>query len=911
VFTDTITFGQNTEFDLPDGWTANINPVLTSNTYNAGDSIFATITVNYPSENLPYFVQRIEIRQFIQEQNPDGTGINIETSVSAMIYFTPYNTIEIWSMQDFTNLPRRWHFPENSNLQERIYIDKSSLPVSNINFIQPINWYDETKSWEEDWMDNFREINISGLAYNILMSPIPPDSIEYYDNYGDGPDSATTKKTFSGSVYGQLRAYFINDLGLGVYIPLAGIKVKLRENDFGGITQNFGETYTDENGNYYIAYSKSQLFEGNNIELFLKFVAATDNSTKITAANFWGNRYEYTTGQWSSGQTNYNQQKNYVLWENTYPAEAFKSVHWARRGFQYFSNQNATLQKNLQIKPYANNSWYEPALIPPIFEPTIHLADNDGDRENILYHEFGHFTMHRLQNNNFTTPYGEDGFNHFWTKENTSLLAWAEGWANVVQMILDAAYWQEDGEYARDENDFFEVREHHSWSSVNQTFNYINNGFRSEYYIACAIYDLWDGTSKGLPNTIPGSNLHGWNDTEQGDNGWRSEDDVEINFYQICKPLIDHPSGDGGYLSSGKIKNIQDYYMYLLDNMGSNCNIKSDISRVFRENRVQWNIPEYEWGWHSSNLTSDYIWQTKEKYENPSSALISNWYDDYRVNFYNDDNFNEYRYSAWPSKDLLITDNYNLGIWDDFSSVYRQAELYLNDAIRPDYTGFSSVHGDYTTCGCIEIDVRNGKLELGGIETTATLTVNNCSTIRLRNHGKLVINDNSTLIIECGAALEYEEGAIIELNGENAQLIIKGKLGIGSNTTFLFHGTGSLTKLGPSDLVIPYPNSANSSFIVESGTNTVLVAKNSIRLKPGFHAKAGCHFRAYLDPSLPDCDVKSLTVSSNGDSNLSQTLSSSDKNSYSDIKWEPNEDSLTHKKDVKLLTRLIGNYPNP
>ncbi|MBI4647491.1 MAG: hypothetical protein HY738_13105, partial [Bacteroidia bacterium] len=47
VFTDTITFGQNTEFDLPDGWTANINPVLTSNTYNAGDSIFATITVNY------------------------------------------------------------------------------------------------------------------------------------------------------------------------------------------------------------------------------------------------------------------------------------------------------------------------------------------------------------------------------------------------------------------------------------------------------------------------------------------------------------------------------------------------------------------------------------------------------------------------------------------------------------------------------------------------------------------------------------------------------------------------------------------------------------------------------------------------------------------------------------------------
>jgi len=54
-------------------------------------------------------------------------------------------------------------------------------------------------------------------------------------------------------------------------------------------------------------------------------------------------------------------------------------------------------------------------------------------------------------------PYGETGVNlHYWSEENNGLLAWIEGWANAIQMILDAAHWQEDNEYGLDEGHIYE-----------------------------------------------------------------------------------------------------------------------------------------------------------------------------------------------------------------------------------------------------------------------------------------------------------------------------------------------------------------------------------------------------------------------------------------------------------------------
>lgn len=483
-----------------------------------------------------------------------------------MVYFTPYNTIEIWNLQDFQNLPRRWFTPIENPDTTRIYIDPSNIPESNIDTSVYINW--EIGDWEDDWQDEYREVKMQGLSYAVLMKPVPPDSVDYYKSIGDGPDSTNISgeksKIFTGVVYGHLYTKINNDLGNPALVALTGIKVKLMDQDKFW-AETIETTYTDNHGYFEIHYSTNQKFEGENMELFLRFKSRTNSDYQIHSTNLIGSNYKVNSEQISVPQNaGWNQIETILAYDESNYYDAFRTVHWANNGFRYFEAENRPLGKrltihiNIDVTPSITGSFY---MLGNIF-----LTDHAGDKENTPYHEFGHYTMYKLQSNNFTYPYGENGCaDHGWDKENTSSLAWVEGWAEAIRMILDAAYWAEDDEYGFDNGGWppNESRSHnHSWPNSSN----INNGFRSEYYIACAIYDLWDGAGKGLPNTIPGFSIHGWNDSGQGIYGWKSVDDIELSFYNICKPLVDHPTGMQGYIAGDKCMNIHDYYRYLVDN---------------------------------------------------------------------------------------------------------------------------------------------------------------------------------------------------------------------------------------------------------------------------------------------------------------------------------------------------------
>jgi len=773
-FLDTITFSDSLFLKLPERWGMSINPALLGNTYNANDSVIITFTINYPLDAIPYFVQHIVVSHYL------AGDFKEEIYASAMIYFTPYNTIEIWDLQDFSDLTRRWHSPDEITDTTRVYIDKNDIPVSDIDTSVEIDWYDPQRDWEDDWMDNFREVSIPGLAYDVLMKPIPPDSINYYNELADG---ITLKSTFTGSVNGHLRANFMNDIYVSATIPLAGIRVKLRQQrSFLGITwwTDLASGYTNENGYFSFTYDTES--SGNYIKLGLQFISYTNSEFEITATNFWGSRFEHTI-KWDVGQTAHSTY-NYTFGEFEYPSEAFKTTHWSRRGFQYFKNQNIQpFDKRLRIRPYAvQGSWFDIWVSAVI--PAIHIKNGSGRKEGTTHHEFGHVTMYKLQGNDFTNPFGEQGAaHHYWSRENTSRLAWVEGWANAIEMILDAIYWNEDGEYGYGNSGRYEKRNHFSWGSQEYSEDYwwnIQNGFRSEYYIACAIYDLWDGPSRGLPLIIPESNLHGWNDTEQGERGWRSVDDVELPFKEICRPLIEHtsdsyPWNEGGYIFNERCFNVQDYIYYLLDNYHNDCKTKSDISRVFRENRVLWNIPEYEWGWNITNISSDMIRQSETKAESGWNIFGSflnskNWIDYYLVNYHNKDANNIKQYLAYDyitghplPDDFKITDNYWLGIWDTFSNVYRRSDLGFNNelSILGNYK-----HATFTTCGIIEMDVRYGNVTIGGGGATANIEITDGSILRFRGHGNidnLLINSGSELIIKKGGTLFIQSGTSIKL----------------------------------------------------------------------------------------------------------------------------------------------------
>ena len=81
-------------------------------------------------------------------------------------------------------------------------------------------------------------------------------------------------------------------------------------------------------------------------------------------------------------------------------------------------------------------------------------------------------------------------------------------------------------------------------------------------------------------------------------------------------------------------------------------------------------------------------------------------------------------------------------------------------------------------------------LGTGNVNEEGILYVTRNTTLNLEADGILTINNNSRVIIEEGALLSYHPNTIIQLNGENAVLEIRGKLDILAGATFQTSGTG-------------------------------------------------------------------------------------------------------------------------
>jgi len=184
--------------------------------------------------------------------------------------------------------------------------------------------------------------------------------------------------------------------------------------------------------------------------------------------------------------------------------------------------------------------------------------------------------------------------------------------------------------------------------------------------------------------------------------------------------------------------------------------------------------------------------------------------------------------------DLLVGNNGFLHVNDNSLTRFPLEYTFLAGDNTPPVSGSSS---DLSICNNSTLTIDNvGQFIVGdaaGI-TTAEVKVLSGSTLILKNGSNMKINNNSKLIIECGGRLIFEQGASIELNGNNAQIEIKGHLEIGDNATFTFTGNGSLIKYGSPDMLIPFPNHTNNAFVVSSGTSVRLWRKLRSRSNQGF-----------------------------------------------------------------------------
>lgn len=785
TFESDFSFNQSPVAEVPDGWQISSLPALPAQV-TASSSATIQVALTYPLNNLPYYPKELKFTF------PFDGG---ELHAIAKIYFTPYNTIEVWDIGEFYAQPRIWQEAvEGETEPERTEIPREECE-SDVDFTTM------TEAEIDAFWGEYQELEIEGLAYNVLRKK----SLD---------KSAFNPQRYTFTVSGNLSADITNDLGGAVNIPMAGVQVRLigyviELKDFlfpisSVLKTEIGHTYTDANGNYAINIDEDIRCSGDDFSFQIQVVGETDDYGINARMSVWnvnslGNKVRINSDKETvnEGTTGNPIVVDFDLSGNNGERRAIRAMHWACNGYRYFDEQGVDLQAGLTVvinNNYDGSFYWAPAK-------TLHISHTSVN-ENTVYHEFGHHTMKLLQGNNFTWPVGWDPeiFTHGWGRENTHKLAWAESWANFVQAVLDAAYWEEDDEYSWDGNASLEEKD---------DFNAIENGFRSEYYIATALYDLWDGPSNitgPLPSPsgfheIPNSGgLHAWNDTRPGttptflynlrrslfntEHIYNLTDDVEFTFAEICAPLIEIANTIYEY------EDIGAYYSQLISDKTIEDIVK--INKIFRENDVLLNVQEYDNGIGIGTLSSDNLFTTIEtedffEWKNraiiatgilggiPAALLIAIAADfpviEMDVNYHNPLTTNIYSISPTVSN-TNITDF--LWIGSKNPTEIREASLLLNLQL----VGSSSKNATFTLCGKTLIEVNDGSIVLGGDhtttakETTAKFIIEDGALLDIAAGQDLIINNNSEIVIKSGGTLIIRDNSNL-IMGENTKITVE------------------------------------------------------------------------------------------------------------------------------------------
>lgn len=164
-------------FSLPNNTIVNTYSNIQNQQYVNGDSISLTVNISHTdTSKLSFYPDDI----FLTVHYRSMSSTTNDFRVKAKLYFTPYNTVEIWSMSDFISLPRRWYHPSDNPTAQRVYLNQSEIPQTNI--LNMSLYERDSSNWNDWWVDDFREVEIDGLPYAVLMQPIPVDSLEYYSS---------------------------------------------------------------------------------------------------------------------------------------------------------------------------------------------------------------------------------------------------------------------------------------------------------------------------------------------------------------------------------------------------------------------------------------------------------------------------------------------------------------------------------------------------------------------------------------------------------------------------------------------------------------------------------------------------------------------------------------------------------
>jgi hypothetical protein len=804
---DTLEIKTALTFKLPAVWTASYT--LANYVYLvAGDSLAIPFTIQYPASRLSFFPEEftVEVPVFAYQASGQASRLvaplNPDEVIRAVgkVYFTPYNTVELFNIRDFQELNRSW-LSQSSNISTtRVFIPRASIPVSNLNLaVDTLGGKDQ-----EDLL--IKEIKINGLPYTIPMKVDPANVIPDYD---DGPDSTYDGggggiefqslrlfgRFFSGTVTGRLVSTITNDVGRRVDIPLSGVFVKLKERDF-LVDEDFGTTHTDAQGNFTFTFNQRQsAFEGRTIELYIEFKSKNQNFDMDARKNASGfaRLYNFTQELGSFG-TSMAVATGII---NT-DSGAMRVINWASRAWNYVENVGGyALHRGLRINPFGADSYFfgNGTFGVSVVDPVIRLTNEDGDHENTIYHEFGHFLMWNLQNKNYILFSGnpvDRNFEHGWWEENPPTLAWSEGWASAMQMILDAAHWWEDGEYGADESNrdrnasIFVYENRFDWGAR------INNGIASEYYMACAIYDLWDGFDTTIPASFLDRNGNTITVGHTDASTWN--DNVSFSFRDILTPIVQRAG------SSNKLQTIEEYFYQFRDGVipATNCDAKLNLGRTFRENRVvqDANAMLSDTNPNAFSLSSDVI-------SIPLTRLYPVWFPSlgvfaeprtHQINPSNALHFSAITQvievpGSSSTTPLIINENLTI----NGTSAIPNSRIVLHSLVGSSQT--------YSTCGNPRLVFNYANLELGASNEQTRLEISGIGLLQFNLGARLVLSTGSRLVVKSGATLHIRTGAVVMM-ASGSEVIVEpgGYLCVESGATLNLSGTAGFTRQAGANL---------------------------------------------------------------------------------------------------------------
>ncbi|MFN4084239.1 MAG: T9SS type A sorting domain-containing protein [Bacteroidia bacterium] len=735
------------------------------------------ITVDYSAQNLPYYPKQIAF----YGKTHNVYEINGSFKITGVVYFTLYNTVEVWNINDFHRQPRLW-IMEKSPEPERVFIPKDSIPVSNILPDSLIT---------EEWQRKYRLKKVSGLPYYIKMMPLHPDTVAAM-KLRDSIESGTRvlgkggwtwwERRFHGHVTGTITAGYTNDVNDQQTLNLKGIKVVAYDLD-DWWNDELGSGYTDENGNYDIWYDSYQ-WEAH-IELFVTISTLGNTNTGVYESDMnpclWNNEYELST-DFTNVSNGTNIHTNFGVWNLPTPArEPFKILNWANRAQDFVNSQVGSIaRERLNIFCYESGSNF--STFPC---QRLYLEDEDVSHETVIWHEIGHYLM-----DNLSGSHSSAGGVHWFERESIFTMAWNEGWATRFMAMLDQFYRGTDNEYGfyafvENPTRFLriptETRERTRLAS-----GAASNGMKSEYHIATFLYDLYDGPGKFANNEpassyddSPNSTSTTWLDRTGFDNPLI--DDLELTPAEIFSPLVFAKQNNFGVYS------INQYYM-LLSRLLNDCGLPKKIQKLLTQNGVIDWTPNQQT--NTNQLSTDLIGikNTMTEYYGPLGffSVSDNYYNDINELSGTSQNFN---------LGLTVSTTDYQGI-TDILEVKNGAKLGINANMN---IGFSSGPTSATN-STLYVNVCNqtltinssSTLEVGGTQRIGILTIKGGTNLILKTGSTLDIKDNSSIVLESGANLVLEKGVSIKLNGSNSIIIVKhgGKIQIGQDAVFNYLGDG-------------------------------------------------------------------------------------------------------------------------